>query len=365
MVSRIVTACLVSGALCGCLEVAEERARLDARVGHARHADVAVDVAGGMAAIRELQVGRLQLWATAPELEVALSTGADATEWEIQVDNAMPDAVLSARVEGEPVDAMLTDAPHPTVRRFVLSLPAHAEATLALSVADAQDGSPFRYAVFADVQEAIDQVQDIYTRMNDDPAIRFVVMSGDLTQRGTRPELRRFQRELVELRVPCFSTLGNHELGDDEGNYHRYYGRGSYHFSFHGAHFTLLDDASATLAPRVYGWLDGWLDDGADGFHAVHMHIPPLDARGIRNGAFASRAEANMLLGRLSRAGVDLTVYGHVHSYYAYQNAGMQAFITGGGGAIPERLDRIGRHYVVVDVDPRSQRFDAAMVRVD
>lgn len=40
---------------------------------------------------------------------------------------------------------------------------------------------------------------------------------------------------------------------------------------------------------------------------------------------------------------VDLTVHGHVHSYYAFANAGIPAFITGGGGAIPERFDAIGR----------------------
>lgn len=150
-----------------------------------------------------------------------------------------------------------------------------------------------------------------------------------------------------------------------QGNYHRFFGRGSHHFVFKGAHFTLLDDASATIAPQAYEWLDGWLQEGRDAFHSVYMHLPPLDVSGVRNGAMASRAEADLLLSKLAGAGVDLTVYGHVHTYYAYTNAGIPAFITGGGGAIPVRFDHVGRHFLAVDIDPGNQRLQTAIVRVD
>jgi hypothetical protein len=95
------------------------------------------------------------------------------------------------------------------------------------------------------------------------------------------------------------------------------------------------------------------------------MHIPPLDPIGVRNGAFANRNEAAKLLGRLAAAGVDLTLYGHIHSYYHFENAGIAAHVSGGGGAIPERFDDIGRHFLVVDVEPSEQRFDVSVVRVD
>jgi hypothetical protein len=95
------------------------------------------------------------------------------------------------------------------------------------------------------------------------------------------------------------------------------------------------------------------------------MHIPPLDPIGVRNGAFASRNEAAKLLARLATAGVDLTLYGHIHSYYHFDNAGIPAFISGGGGAIPEKFDNIGRHFLVVDADPSAQTFQVRVVRVD
>ena len=85
----------------------------------------------------------------------------------------------------------------------------------------------------------------------------------------------------------------------------------------------------------------------------------------MRNGAFANRAEAHKLLADLAAANVDVTLYGHVHSYYAYSNAGIPAYISGGGGAIPERMDGIGRHYLTFDIDPVGQAFQSAIVRVD
>jgi predicted phosphodiesterase len=72
-----------------------------------------------------------------------------------------------------------------------------------------------------------------------------------------------------------------------------------------------------------------------------------------------------MLVARLASGKVDLTLYGHIHSFYAFANAGIPAYISGGGGAIPERLDGIGRHFLTIDVDPVSQLFQVAVVRVD
>src|SRR6185503_9227251 len=215
------------------------------------------------------------------------------------------------------------------------------------------------------VQEAIDRVSDIYDKVNGLSGVRFLLGAGDLTQRGTREELERFQRELLRLRVPYFTTLGNHELGQSPVLYQEYFGRGSFQFRFHGVAFTLLDDASAMLDPTVYEWLDDWLSAARDGVHIVAMHIPPIDPIGVRNGSWASRNEAAKLLGRLAEARVDLTLYGHVHSYYEFDNAGIPAFISGGGGAIPERFDGVGRHFLVVDVSARQGVQNVQVVRVD
>jgi Icc-related predicted phosphoesterase len=99
--------------------------------------------------------------------------------------------------------------------------------------------------------------------------------------------------------------------------------------------------------------------------HVVAMHIPPFDPVGTRNAAFASRAEAAALVSKLAEAGVDLTLYGHIHSYYSFRNAGIPAFISGGGGANPEHADHIGRHFMVFDIDAKRGLVSSRVVRVD
>jgi 3',5'-cyclic AMP phosphodiesterase CpdA len=271
----------------------------------------------------------------------------------------MPDAELS----GAP-GAVAMPGAVPTQRRWIFT-PDASDLTLAVAPLDAGAPGAFRFAVLADVQEGIGKVQDIYRLVAAEPQVRFVVFDGDLTQFGTTEELQRFQRELRSLPVPLFATLGNHELGSRPPTFHALFGRGSFRYVFRGVQFTMLDSASATIAPLTYTRLEGWLAEGRDRLHVVGMHIPPIDPVGTRNGAFASRAEAARLLAMLAGGGVDLTLYGHIHSYYSFWNAGIPAYISGGGGSLPERFDGIGRHFLVLDADPAEKEVKVRVVRVD
>lgn len=349
----------------GCLDVADDRAELDRHIGKAKAGDASITVEDGLANVRSFAPGNVVLWAQAPTLSIELEP-ADTTAWEIRVENTLSDIQLTATSPNELDPTVQTSTGEfPTERIFRLENLTPGESyTLTLAPPDAGDLSPWHFSVFADIQDHIYEVQDIYDRMGSDPELRFCLISGDLTEQGTPEELERFERELKELPIPCFATLGNHELGYSESEFRERFGRGNFSFTFRGARFTLLDSASATLAPMVYDWLEGWLDAGADGLHAVFMHIPPLDPVGQRNGAFASRAEANKLTNRLADHDVDLAVYGHVHSFYEYSHTGVPALITGGGGAIPERFDDIGRHYVKVEANPATGAFSTEVVRI-
>jgi 3',5'-cyclic-AMP phosphodiesterase len=355
---------LVASALAlGCARPSEERALRDLEVGLALSEGIAVRVDNGLATVRKLASDDIVLWGSAPSFafEVEVARPSHVT---LELENALRDAELG--VLASPAAVLVNEQPAdvPTRHTFDLELPA-GTTRLRVAAPDADDSAPFRFALLSDVQEAIDRVQDIFERINQEPRVRFLFGAGDLTQRGTREQLERYQRELLTLDVPYFTTLGNHELGTDALLYHEYFGRGNSQFFFKGIAFTLLDSASATIDPMVYEWLDGWLDAAQDRVHIVSTHIPPLDPIGVRNGAFASRAEAAKLLGRLAEGHVDLTLYGHIHSYYAFENAGIVAYISGGGGAIPERFDRVGRHFLVFDVDPQLGVRSTRRVDVD
>jgi Icc protein len=345
-----------------CLRPTEERVERDLAVGQAEQAGVSVQVTDGLAAVRTLSADELVLWGSAPGFELALDTSA-TRDLNIEIQNCLPDAELQVETGSATLSAAgNTDVP--TRKRWQL----HADAgrvQLRLQAPDASSAAPFRFALLSDIQEAIVDVADIYDLLNQQQDVRFVLGAGDLTPRGTREQLERFQQELLRLRIPYFATLGNHELGTHPDLFHEYFGRGNFHFRFHGVAFTLLDDGSASLDPTVYDWLDGWLAESRRDVHVVAMHIPPIDPFGVRNGSWASRNEAAKLLGRLAEGRVDITLYGHIHSYYSFENAGIPAFISGGGGAIPERFDDIGRHFMVFDVDAKRGITAHQVVRVD
>jgi 3',5'-cyclic-AMP phosphodiesterase len=347
--------------LIACERPAEERAVRDRSVGQATSAALDIRVSAGLAAVRSLSAERVALWSSAPGFEFELVLREPLTI-ELAVENAMPAAELIESASETVISA--EPAENPTKKAWLLALPA-GTARFRLATPDAGAPGPFSFALMSDVQEAIDRVQDIFGRMNAEPGLSFLLGAGDLTRRGTALELERFQRELEGLTIPYYTTLGNHELGVTPPPYQEWFGRANFQFVYRGAFFTLLDSGSATLDPIVYEWLDTWLAAGRTSVHVVAMHVPPLDPIGVRNGAFGSRAEASALVGELAEAGVDLTLYGHIHSYYHFDNAGIPAFISGGGGAIPERFDNIGRHFMVFDVDPASGITGTRVVRVD
>ncbi|HVY29739.1 MAG TPA: metallophosphoesterase [Polyangiaceae bacterium] len=360
---RRLAAAVVTALLFGsCLRPSEDRAERDQSVGQAASASLRVEIEQGLAAVRSLTSHQLTLWGSAPSFVVALHAEASQT-LDLEIQNCLPDAKL-VPLSGAGRALAQDDSDVPTRKHFQLELAA-GDTRLALAAPDADGDAAFQFGLLSDIQEAIDHVQDIYDKLNAQPDVRFVVGAGDLTSAGTREQLERFQSELLHLKVPYFATLGNHELGTSPDLFHDYFGRGNLHFRFHDVAFTLLDDGSASIDPLVYDWLDGWLADAKRDVHVVAMHIPPLDPIGVRNGCMASRSEAAKLLGRLAEGRVDVTLYGHIHSYYEFDNAGIPAFISGGGGAIPERFDGIGRHFMLFTADPKRGITAHEVVRVD
>ncbi len=350
-----------------CLDVASGRAARDLEVGRASADGIHVQVEQGLAAVRHIDEAELHLWASAPSLSFQISPVQQTNGlFRVRIENVLENAVLTVSSSTTaPIPVDIVASPYPTEKTWQFAVEAGKSVAVKLAAPDDSLGEPWRFAVFADVQEALGNVQEIYTKMNGTPNIRFALISGDLTNQGRSEQLEEFQLAMKTLKFPCFATLGNHELGTRDDLYHDYFGRGNYSFRFRDVQFSMLDSASATIDPLAYSWLDEWLDNGQDKLHVVTMHIAPIDPVGARNGSFASRAEADKLLMTLANGGVDLTLYGHVHSYYAFENASIPAYISGGGGAIPERMDGIGRHFLTVDVSPPSKIEQVAVVRVD
>jgi Icc protein len=348
-------------ALAGCYGPPDERAKRDLEVGQAATPAITLSIEDGLGAIQELTDEEAVVWANAPRLDLTLVTTEPLPAFRLRMANVMPAAELKPLT-----DLVLTEEALDlgTRRSFVLDLPA-GETRLLLAVPDLQPVGPFRFALLSDIQDALDRVGDVFAKINAEDGIDFLLGAGDLTENGDPAQLRQFQRELEALEIPYYATLGNHELGVRPSAWHDHFGRGNFHFDHRGVAFSYLDSASATIEPTVYDWLADWMAGSAGRLHVVAMHIPPVEPIGLRNGSFASRHEAAKLLGRMARGGVDLTLYGHLHTYFRFDNAGIEAHVSGGGGAIPERFDGIGRHFVVIDLDPERGVTGRRVVRVD
>jgi len=357
---------LLAIAAVGCTDRAAERARSDLEVGLAEAGGVAFQIHDGLAAVRDAEPGRLELWAAAPVLDITADAAAGATrDWIIEIRNSLPDATLTiASSTAQGALATFDATALPTRRTFQVALPDSASTVLHLGPARGEPAEPFCFVALGDVQNGVDTLPDIFVRLAAEPRVEFVLGMGDLTQDGSVEQMDHFQSVLEALPLPLYSTIGNHDAPEDTP-WHELFGRSSERFAYRGVQFSLIDSASSTVTEQVYDWLDIWLADARDRVHIVTTHMAPIDPVGVRNGSFASRAEAGKILSKLAAGQVDLTLYGHVHSYYSFENAGIPALITGGGGAFEEQLDGIGRHYLVIDVDPAKGVLSSRFVGVD
>jgi Icc protein len=367
-----------------CARDTEIRALADLEVGTAELGGLTVAAGEGLAHVRRIEIGRdgqpgrLELWALAPAFELTLeATPAAGREWLVIVENCMPDAVARA-LDDSDVQILALEDPRPTGQSWRLTLSSFgsaARARVRIGPADADTGADpgaeppdpdeaWRFAVVSDVQLALPRFDEILEHVGRDPAVRFIISTGDLVNWGRIHEYELLEQQLAASAVPLFSTIGNHEVIEDPMRWHERFGRFNVHFRYRDVVFSLVDSAGASIDPAIYERLDEWLEDSAGRVHVFATHYPPFDPAGARASSFRSLREARMLLERLAAGGVDAAIYGHVHSFYEYSNAGIPAYVSGGGGGLPERWDGIGRHFLSVEVTAREIR-NVSVVDVD
>lgn len=279
----------------------------------------------------------VRLRASAPDFTIRVDGDGEVA---VTIDNVAPEATLdaAARVTG------------PTSRALIATAPA------TITARTPPASRPVRFAFFSDVHASVESATAIAAAIAADPAVDFAVSGGDLVDTGGDPaEWDRVMPVLATLEVPVYGTIGNHELNAGDGElHHARFGRMNVAITFHGVRLILFDSGSGTLAPRVRAWLADTLAAPDPGATIAITHVPPRDPDAIRNGGWSSTAEADAVLAELARAGVAATLYGHIHDYVEFTNAGIPAWISGGGAVSNARLDDVGRHVLIVDVEPAA-----------
>lgn len=350
-------------ALAGCIRPASDRFDLDGEVGASDAGEISIEVVDGQAQILGSDDGVIRLWAQSPIVELRATNGGRPTSTvQIVVDNVPELAVVTT---ANPGGLRELEASRSIARNFEVVIAPDETAELRIAPIDSAEVRPFRFVVLGDVQTALDEFDEVLEAVGDVDGVEFVMSTGDLVEDGADEEYELLELQLGRSPVPFYSTIGNHELVREPEIWHRRFGRYNVHFIHRDVAFTFVDSGNSTLDPKLRDQLGRWLDESRDRVHLFGTHYPLIDPVGGRNASFRSRKEASAVLVDLAAGGVDATFYGHIHSYYAYSNAGIPAFISGGGGAWPERLDGIGRHFLVVDVDPQRQQVEVGLIRID
>ena len=347
--SLVTTAALcITVALTGCIQLAEERALLDEEVGQGEIDSVAVEIEDGLGVIHRLFPGELTVWASSPGLSIEVVSRDEApTTWRVRIHNVMSNAALNGTTaNGDPVATTpIRDPNEPrTHKTWDVELPSKETVHLAFAPESIDDVVPFRIAMINDTQGP-EELANLIPLLEDDPDIKFVISTGDITHMGERAQLERIQRDWAASPVPIYATIGNHEIGgNDNLAWHDTFGRHSSHFTWSGVGFSLVDTSTASIDPLVYDQLSNWIPDGNTRLDLFVSHIPPLDPSGIRSASFRSRYEAGKILALLADRGCDMLLHGHIHTFQFYEQAGIESLLSGGRD-----------HIAVLDIDPASR----------
>ncbi len=347
----------------GCAQEPTDYSELDLSVGHGSVAGANIAISGGLGAILEMRSGYIELWLQSPAVTVTLDLAGSAVEdWRIVLRNA-----VTGMTHLNPV-AVNSSTATQAGTTYTVDINAAAGGSYALdfSTVDVTATDAFSFAVLSDIQDAIGDVGDIYSIINGDASLRFVVSAGDLAHDGTTSQMRRFRDVLFQLNIPFYGTPGNHDTYDGQYAYWRtIFGRASFTFRYKGATFIFADSSGATIEERVYGWLKSWVPASGSDVQFFISHYPAIDPCGARNGGFSSRNEAYKLIAILGGGDVEAIFNGHIHSYYHFDTAGIDTYISGGGGGHPELYDGVGRHYLKVTVNAGSGSYSVSRVDVD
>ncbi|SNC76827.1 Calcineurin-like phosphoesterase [Hymenobacter gelipurpurascens] len=140
-----------------------------------------------------------------------------------------------------------------------------------------------RFAFVGDTQRFYDETEAFVASVNQQRALDFVFVAGDISDFGLTREFRWVHQRLQQLRVPYLTVIGNHDLvGNGRAIYQAFYGPLNYTFQYGGTRFICLDTNG-----REYGfggmvpnltWLRKQLADTLTAQRTVVLsHVPPTD----------------------------------------------------------------------------------------
>ena len=295
-----------------------------------------------------------------PSITVKGSPEADKS-YSIRIENVNP---VNIKIKGSKIDKKKVVDPH--TLQIVLNLKRNEERSIEFSPDIKAEFSEF--VILGDNRNGYQTFSQIIDQINAINPV-FVIDNGDLVFGGEPNKYRLFYETVSKLRVPLYTTLGNHDIRENgRPIYTKLFGPPYYSFDYGNDHFIFLDSSRGWAEKRAipeeqYAWLENDLKSVSGKRIFVISHIPPVDPRpdieknsfpdepGIektgfferimnnyseyksKDHGFADKQEAKRFENLMTKYNVDTVFLSHIHSYYSYIKGNVRYIISGGAGA--------------------------------
>lgn len=281
--------------------------------------------------------------------------------YRIRLENVNP---VNIKVRGLKDDKREVVDPHTLM--ISLNLKRGEERTV--EVSPDKDEKTAEFVILGDNRNGYQTFETIIDQVNAINPV-FVVDNGDLVFGGEPNKYRLFYETVSKLRVPMYTTLGNHDIRENGRIiYTKLFGPPYYSFDYGDNHFVFLDSSRGWAEKRAipeeqYKWLESDLEKVSGKRIFVISHVPPVDPRegiqkntfpdepgiektsafekmmdayhqykGIDHG-FSDSEEAKRFEAIMTKYNVDTVFLSHIHSYFNYVKGGVRYIVSGGAGA--------------------------------
>lgn len=303
----------------------------------------------------------------------------------IRYENVNP---VNITIGGDKIDKQSIIDPHTLL--IVLSLKQNEERTI--EVSPNTDSEYNEFVILGDNRNGYDTFSQILGQINEKNPL-FVIDNGDLVYGGEPNKYRLFNQMVSKLRVPLYTTLGNHDIRENgRPTYTMLFGPPYYSFDYGNDHFAFLDSSRGwvekqTIPEEQYKWLESDLQKASGKRIFVISHIPPVDPRSniVKNTlpdepgieepggfdrimkkytdtktmdhGFPDKQEGKRFEDLMTKYKVDTVFVSHIHSYYSYIRGNVQYIISGGAGAELLTTDSY-YHYLRVKITDKENYIE-------
>ena len=183
-------------------------------------------------------------------------------------------------------------------------------------------------------EDSVQLVKSMVEELNSDSSLSFVIVNGDMTNKGTEDDFIGFASEMDKLNIPWYPVLGNHDktFEDWQTWYENSMGRTESYYAFSSAGYRLIimdsavvDQVQGDLDEIQLAWLQGELDEYAEIPTLIFMHhmADRTDINGI-----TEEAKNNLDSILEGRSNVLCITSGHVHQNIVEPSDGDYIYVS-------------------------------------